>query len=107
MTDEELILMFAGWRYTPHTPRPPYWQAPGGLEKWWLPVPKVQPAVRSLDWLFSWIVPHLWLCEMSMEDGEFFVWKVGHPDYGNYSSDAIEDAGQALFQAVVRMLSSK
>ena len=54
---------------------------------------------------FRWIVPILWVCDMTLEDGVFFIWTVGHPQYGGHvTGPADENPAIALCRAIEKMV---
>lgn len=59
----------------------------------------------SLDVCFKWLVPILWICDMTMHEGLFFSWKVGHPSYKDtVVGPAEEDAALALCKAIEQLI---
>ena len=83
------------------------WLHPGwkyGNGKWSFDVPNF---TQSLDACFKWLVPKLWICEMEMLEGIFFVWEVAHPKMngGNWvKGRAEESAALALCSAIEKLI---
>jgi len=57
---------------------------------------------QSLDACFKWLVPKLWICNMTMEEG--FTWSVSHPEYGNNTGPANEESALALCLAISKLI---
>jgi hypothetical protein len=107
MNDQELIYEFCGFTRYDKWSGGKGWKAPIGIEGLAGDLSGrnfPEPPPLDMNFYFKYAVPKLWICELQMLDGIFFVWEVGHPNFGNYKSGALENPVDAFGQALLKLI---
>jgi len=58
----------------------------------------------SLDACFKWLVPKLWICDITLEEGIFWFVRVAHPNYGEGKANGEAADNKALARILCKAI---